>query len=142
MIDTPRVMLSGKRHHGYIVLVSVIILGVVLLLIAQTVSTTGYFQRLGAQDFELKEESYFVAYACIDRALFNLSDDLDYAGNETKTIGQYTCTIDPITLVANPPAYTAGLYTLVTTRATVRNHTSVLQILADSYLNVVFFTEL
>lgn len=125
-----------KYHHqqdGFIILTAVIILSIVLLLLAQTLSTAGYLQRRGISDFEYKEQSYYLALSCADKALYKLDNDLDYVGNETFTIKTFTCTIDPIT--------TEGVNTVIRTWAVVGQSKTKLKITTDAYLNIVSFAE-
>ena len=126
-------MIHYSKNSGFVVITSVIILSVVLIIIAQTLSTTGYLQRHGILDFEFKELSYFVALSCADRAIFKLSDDLDYTGNETAQVDTYQCTISPFT--------TEGSNTIIRTQATVNNSTTKLKVTTDVYLNIVSFAE-
>lgn len=130
MIHDTRYMM---RDSGFVVLTSVIILSVVLLLIAQAASTSGYFQSAGALDFEFKELSYSLALSCIDRAYYNLSQDLDYAGNEDLAIGGYTCRIDPVTV--------QGLNTTFQSSATAETSTTKLKMTIDQNFTITSFQE-
>jgi len=112
-----------KKNSGFIVLTTVIVLSIVLLLIAQTLSTTGYFQRRGILNFQFRELSYFSALSCLDRALYKLTYDLDYTGNETLQLGLYQCSILSVTY--------AGTITTIHTTATVDQSTTKLVGTAD-----------
>ena len=118
---------------GFIILTTVIILSVVLLLIALAISTSGYFQSSGALDFEFKELSYSLALSCIDRAYYNLSQDLDYVGNETISISGYTCHIDPVIV--------EGFETILKTSATAGTSTTKLKMSIDQNLAITAFQE-
>ncbi len=122
-----------RQNNGFIVLTSVIIMSVILIIVGQALSTSGYFQRRGVLDTEFKEQSYFLALSCADRALFKMSNDLDYVGNETLHIKTYQCTIDPIT--------TQGGTTTIHTKATVDRSTTKLKLTTDEYLNLISFGE-
>ena len=124
---------APQDNQGFIVLTSVIILSIVLLMIAQTMSSSGYFQRQGTVEFESKQFSYVLAQSCLDHALYNLSNDLDYAGNETFTVSGFTCTVDPIT--------TQGDNTTIQISSTVRTSTTKLKMVVDLYLDVVSYRE-
>ena len=121
------------NNRGFVVLTTVIILSVVLILIAQALSSSGYFQRRGLLDFQFKELSYWMARSCADTALSKLSADLDYAGNETITIDQYQCTIQSITV--------QGTNSIIKTNATVDQSTTKLKITTDGDYNIISFTE-
>ncbi len=127
-------MKHGDRQSGFVVLTSVIVLSVVLLLLAQTLSIAGYFQGSGALNFELKERSYALAYTCIDSAFYKISQDLDYAGNETLTIGSGTCHIDTIVYQNNQST--------ITSSATYGNNTTRLKLVGDANFAIVSFQEL
>ena len=121
------------KNRGFVVLTTVIILSVVLVLIAQAMSTSGYFQRRGLLEFQFKELSYWMARSCAEQAYAKIETDLDYAGGETVTIGQYQCTIQPIT--------TAGTNTIIRTTATVAQSATKLRITTDWDLNIISFAE-
>ena len=120
-------------NKGFIVLTSVIILSVVLLLIAQSLSMSGYFQSEGSLNFESKELSYFTAYSCLDRAWYKMSQDLDYAGGETLSIGNNTCTISPFT--------TQGTDTVIRTSSTAQGATTKLKMVVNEFFTFVSFQE-
>ena len=122
-----------KNQEGFLVLLSVIILSVVLLLIAQQLSTSGYFQGEGALDFEQKELSYFTAFSCIDRAWYKMTQDLDYAGGETLQIGDQSCTISALAA--------SGTDTIIRASATAGGSTTKLKMVVNQYLAFVSFTE-
>lgn len=122
-----------KKDQGFIVITSVIILSVVLLLLAQSLSTSGYYQSSNTLDFEFKELSYYAAISCLDRAQFELNQDFDYAGGVTIDLGDYNCTIDPITI--------SGSNTIVKSSATVENSTTKLKMILDIYYNITSIHE-
>jgi len=124
---------ASERRDGFIVLLSVIILSAVLLLLAATLSTSGYFQRRGVLDSQFRESSYFLALSCIDQAAFKLSGDLDYAGNETISMGQYQCSILPLV--------TEGTNTLIHSTATVDQNTSKLVATLNADLAIISIVE-
>lgn len=128
-----RYMPHVTRQQGFVVLTTVIILSVVLILIAQALSTAGYFQRRGLLDFQFKELSYWVARSCADRAVFKLTGDLDYAGNETAIIGSYQCEIGSVTQ--------DGANSVVHVVGTAESTLTKLKIVADSDGNIISFSE-
>ena len=121
------------KQNGFIVITSVIILSVILILIAQTLSSTGYLQGSNALNFEFKELSYYTALSCLDQALFKASQDLDYAGNETLTINGYQCTVSAFT--------TQSTDIVIRTSATTESSTTKLKMVVDQYLAIVSFSE-
>ena len=122
------------HQKGFVVLTSVIILSVVLLLVAQALSTAGYFQGSGSVGFESKELSYTLAYSCLDRAYTKLWEDFDYTGNETLTIGEYSCAILPLT--------TTGDLSTIQSQATSSGSTTKLKMIVDQDFNITSFQEL
>lgn len=126
-------MIHTKQQQGYIVLTAVIILSVVLLMLAHTLSTSGYFQRKGTLEFEFKEASYFLALSCTDRALAKLLQDFEYPGNETFTIDEETCHIDPIEF--------EGQNTIIETSATVGASETRLTTVVDQDFTIISFQE-
>lgn len=114
-------------------LITVIVLGIIILLLAQTLSTTGYFQRHGTLEFQSKELSYALAMSCLDKAMYSLSNDLDYTGGETVTLGGYQCTISTITY--------SGSNSTIITSATANGSSTTLKLVVDLYLDVVTFAE-
>ena len=79
---------------------------VILLLIATTLSMTGFAGRLNILDSEYKERSLGLAEACLDTALLRLTQDPTYIGGPPSVvIGADTCgiqtfdpSLDPITI--------------------------------------------
>lgn len=126
-------MLYALQQKGFAILTAVIILSIVLVLIAQGLSTSGYFQRRGLLDFQFKELSYWLARSCADVAYYKLENDLDYPGNETLTIDQYQCTIQPIT--------TESGNTVIRATATVDQSTTKLKLTTDDELAIISFAE-
>lgn len=130
------------KKNGFVVITSVIVLSVVLLLLAHALSISGYFQAEGALDAELKELSYFTAYACIDRALYKLSQDLDYTGDETLPIGAYTCTIQPLTTEQSSGGGAGSpTDTIIRASATTNGASTKLRMVVDEYLAFISLTE-
>ncbi len=87
-------MKQTDTQHGFIALMSVIIVSVILLLIATTLSLSGFYGRYDILDSELKERSTANAEACIDQAVLELANNPSFLGNATTTIsGTYSCYI-------------------------------------------------
>lgn len=85
---------KSKSSAGFMALMSVIIISVVLLLIASTLSMTGFSGRLNILDSEYKERSLALAEACVDTALLRLAQDAIYAGGlPSVSVGTDSCDI-------------------------------------------------
>jgi len=75
-------------------LMSVIIISVILLLIASTLSFTGFSGRLNILDSEYKERSLALAEACLDMVLLKLAIDPTYSGGPPDVnVGTNKCSI-------------------------------------------------
>lgn len=97
-------------------LMSVIIISVILLLIASTLSMTGFSGRLNILDSEYKERSLGLAEGCIDVALLKLAITPTYSvispGLDIN-VGTDKCTIQKVDSVPDP--------IIIETRATFQN---------------------
>lgn len=91
----------NKSRRGFTLFVSVIIIGVVLLLVAIS-SSRMLIQELAdtvsQEDFVAAK---YLAEGCAEAAIMNINLDVEYAGDETLTIGADSCTINPITTVGS-----------------------------------------
>lgn len=79
--------------NGYIALISSIIISILILGIALTTSSSGYFSRFDILKNEFKERSSALAEACVDTALLKLAQNQSYNGNENINIGNDQCSI-------------------------------------------------
>lgn len=83
-----------KNNSGFMALISTIIISAVLLIVAVSLSLSGFYTRSNILDSELKEKSFFLAEGCFDVALAKLSEDLLYnPSNETISLGVEECEI-------------------------------------------------
>jgi len=93
-----RKLWKNKYKYGFVALMSVIIISIILLLMATTLSRSGFLGRLNILNSEYKEKSFALAEACMDTALLKLAIDATYAGGPPEVnIGANKCTINPIT---------------------------------------------
>lgn len=121
--------------RGYIAITTTIILSLVMLALALTIGSTTLSARLNSVDLASKRLSYFVARSCLDYARLKLAESGNYAGNETRTIGQHQCTIQPIE--------TESLNKIIKARAQVKNAITNLKLIVNSTtLNTVSLEEL
>lgn len=94
-----------KKRNGFMALISVVIISVILLLIATTLSMTGFAGRLNILDSEYKERSLGLAEACVDAAILRLAQTPTYAVNPPGVVvpvGVDSCNIRSITPATNP----------------------------------------
>jgi hypothetical protein len=86
-------MSNVKSQDGFIALTSVIIISAFfsILFIGMFFSATEQIER--ADDREFSVRALGLANSCAEQALNNLKNDLSYEGDETVTVGAYTCDI-------------------------------------------------
>jgi hypothetical protein len=89
------------KKRGFIALMSVIILSAVLLGMAATASTAGFFARFSVLDKEYKKTALGLADSCANVALLNLAQNYAYAPVLPLTVqlDTGTCTIHSITTI-------------------------------------------
>ncbi len=126
-----------KYQHGFIALFSVIIISASLMLVAVSLSFSGFYARFNIFDSELKARSNALADACVDVALLKLAGDSTFAGNATTPLGADSCYIFPIIT-------TTGQAT-IHTRAVVGNAHTYYKVVVDTPLTtppIISFEEL
>lgn len=102
---------STKYNEGMIALMSAIILSVILLMLAVTLSFTGLNNRFNVLDSEVKEYSSTLADACIDVALLGFAQNSSYAGNINTIVGGDTCYVGPVTTIGSQKIFkTRGIH--------------------------------
>ncbi|MFZ2621123.1 MAG: hypothetical protein WAX85_01335 [Minisyncoccia bacterium] len=67
-----------EKNKGFIALISVVFISTILLLVAVTLSLSGFYGRYNILDSELKDRSFALAEACADTALLKLANDSSY----------------------------------------------------------------
>ena len=82
-----------EKESGFIALMSAIILSVILLLIATTLSFTGFYSRFNILDSESKERSSALADACMDVALLGFAQGTPYSVDTNIIVGENTCLV-------------------------------------------------
>lgn len=111
---------SKKLHiqsRGFIALMSVIILSAVLLGMAATANTAGFFARFNLLDREYKKTALGLADSCANIALLNLAQNYSYtlAAPSTVPLDSNTCTIQSVVNLGAPS--TSSRTVLITTEA-------------------------
>lgn len=109
------------NRGGYILVVTVLVLSSVLLILA----TASAFTLVGVQQRDTERRlgvgAQSLAEGCMETALLERRLDSGYAGNETVTIDNQTCTIRPFITGVNPPL-------TIQTEATKNNRTYRVQV--------------
>ena len=85
--------INTTKEGGFIALITAILISISLLIIVIAVSFQGFAGRFAILESELKEESDFLAEACVQTARLKLLQDNSYTGDETITVGNKTCRI-------------------------------------------------
>jgi len=110
---------------GYIAIVTTIILTILCLTIAVSLGLSASLARIENRDFIYKESGYFLTSSCLDYARLKLVYDSSYAGNEIITVGNYQCSILPIT--SSPPQK------IIKATSQINNITTNLKLTVDDY---------
>ena len=73
-------MMIEKRttEEGYIALIAAILISVSLLIMVAVVSFEGFYSRFTILESELKEQSDYLAEACVQTAILKISKDEQY----------------------------------------------------------------
>ena len=127
-------VISHKSCNGYIALTSAIIISALIMTVVLAVSLKGYSNRLNISETYDKETSLFLAEACVNKAMLNLSLDPLYAGSETITLGADTCDILPLEDLVEVPPKKVIKATATFNEATTNLKVTVLTLLLDIVL--------
>jgi len=124
-----------KANGGFMALMSAIIISVILLLIAVSLSTTSFYGRTNILDFELKEKSSALAEACADTAILRLALDPNYPFpvNDPINVGENDCIIQSVS---------GDTQKTVKVKANYLNYVTNLEIKVNSNMSVVFWKEI
>ncbi len=109
------------HQSGMIALVTVLVVGAIVLVVGVGIATRSMIEGNMSADTEQSNEALSLATSCMETALFTLSNNAAYAGNETVSIGSQSCIIQPV-------ANLGGNLRTVKTSATVNGHTRRLQV--------------
>jgi hypothetical protein len=86
-----------SRHtyqHGFIALMSAIVISALLLAVTFSVGFIGFFARFNLIDSESKEKSFILAESCLEVAIANIVQDPAFNPiNQKVTVGSESCTI-------------------------------------------------
>ncbi|MGC9602181.1 MAG: hypothetical protein ABSE76_00340 [Minisyncoccia bacterium] len=120
------------KKRGFIALMSVIILSAVLLGMAATASTAGFFARFSALDKEYKKSALGLADSCANVALLTLAQNYAYTPTlpVVVSLDSDTCTIQSITNLGAPSASSRTV--LITATASYREAFSAVEVNATA----------
>ena len=91
---------SFVRQHGYIALISAIIIAAILVVISVSLSITGFLSRFDVVETEYKARSSALAEGCVNQALLNLAQGINGIATGTVPIGTDSCTIISVVTAA------------------------------------------
>jgi len=126
------------QKNGYIALMSSIIIALILLGLAFSVSSSGYFYRFNVLNNEFKRVGLGLAESCVNSALLKMAQNYTYApavGGDIVPVGSQTCNIKSVTYGPEDPvthqktatietqAQYRGSFSNMDIHATVRNPT-------------------
>lgn len=113
----------SKKNQGFIALMSAVIISAILILLATSLSLTGFYSRFNVLDSETKERSSGLADACVDLALLAFAQGTPYAVDTTLPVGENKCTVGGFT--------TSGLQKIFKTRGIFSNSYTNLKVTID-----------
>lgn len=120
---------------GYIAVISAVIITAIVLAVALVFSSSNFLGRFDALFLEQKDIARGVAEGCLAYAKLKLAESLSYGGNESKSIGPYSCAILPVE--------SAPGQKIIKATAAVLNRVSNLKlVVSDSTLEAISFEEL
>ncbi|MCI0542707.1 hypothetical protein L0Y69_03085 [bacterium] len=95
-----------QKQHGFIALISVLIISVVILGLTSLVNMTGFFSRFNTLKTEQKRVSLSLAESCANTALLNIAVSNTYApgaSGDIVSVGGDTCVIKQVLYGAEDP---------------------------------------
>jgi len=87
---------SPPEQGGYIVLLSVIFMSALLLALSTGLSARASINRSNGLIAEARAGSYELAASCAQQVILNYALDSNYAGNETITMDNDQCIVEPL----------------------------------------------
>lgn len=108
-------MIYQNKQHGFMALISTIIISIILLSMAVSLNLTNFYAQSNTLYSEFKEISFNLAESCTQIALLKIIQNPNYhPDNEVVSMHRDTCTIisinaDTIETMANYKNYTTNL---------------------------------
>lgn len=128
----------NNKQSGYIALMSAIVISALLMLLAVTVSITGFLSRSNELDAEYKQRSLSLAQGCVQVALLHLAEDPNNTVSSAVNIGSDSCSIVSVQL--NSPSMSQ---ITIQTKAVFQDSVSNFQfIVSAANLNIISWQEL
>ncbi len=92
----------NNSSKGFIAITTTMILSVILLVVATSLSFSGFFTRYNILDSELKKVSVALAEGCVDQGLLMLATQTYTTSTTTIKIGEKYCDLGPVPSTGNP----------------------------------------
>ena len=124
-----------NKTEGFVALISVVLISAILMLVATSLSFSGFYGRYNVLDSELKAQSKTLAQSCVDTALLKLAHDYTYNPlHEIISIGENSCTIESL--------MASGTQKILRTNSNYKNYTTNLIVTIQSAnLSIVSWEE-
>jgi len=85
-----------ENQHGYIAIISTIVMFFVLMSVALAASFTSLSGQTNILEKEYKVRSDSTVHACVEKALILISENRSYAGGDTLSLGGDSCEISSV----------------------------------------------
>ena len=95
-----------NSRRGFVALISATLMSLILVGLAVTSATAGFFSRFNVLSVEFKHIADGLTESCANAALLKISQDYTYApsgGGEVVQVGVESCVIESVTYVADAP---------------------------------------
>jgi hypothetical protein len=126
--------MKNNLSNGFIAITTTMILSVILLVVATSLSFSGFFTRYNILDSELKKISIALAEGCVDQALLKLATNSSFSFPETVNINENTCQIINIS--------SSGYPKTIKTRSEFKNYVTNLEVeVGSDTLNITKWEE-
>lgn len=90
---------NRSKQKGFVALMTALIVSVSLLILVLAVGFESYYTRFSIFESDLKEKSIYLAEACVQEAILELSKDSGFSGGgSAKNLASGQCIIDAVTV--------------------------------------------
>lgn len=126
--------MTNSNQKGFIAITTTMILSVILIVVATSLSFSGFFTRYNILDSELKKVSVALAEGCVDQALLKLATNSTFTFPETVKINENSCQIVNVT--------SGGYPKIITIKADYKHYITNLSVVVGSdTLNITKWEE-
>jgi hypothetical protein len=120
--------MKNAFSSGYIAITTAVMISVVMVLLAISLSSLSLYGRTNGLAASLKSKTQFAAQGCLEDALLKLSLNNGYSGNESATIQldgeSVSCTIAPLS--------SEGTNKVIKVQSTINSLTTNLKLKVDA----------